>query len=546
MIALIVACTPLKGWSQITGFSVELDTLFHPDDMSDFPELSTYGVYRIYADLTNPNDYLSAISNINETEVGTWSLTSEGTFFQDANGADFGNDINPLFYAAFPTIEYDSWWTIGMEPGDAGDVGFVMDPAITPLADWNTGNDFVVNTFIGGSMYVTSEVEYQVELDSLTGDTLNSYPLVVGPLSGMGGDNLKVLVAQVTVNHSFTFEACAQVFPMGIQANEQQFCPDAILVEHPYANGDCVNDADGDGVCDEFETLGCTDETACNYDPTASQEDDSCEYAEAPYDCDGNCVNDADGDGICDELEVPGCTGPDACNYDPLATDDDESCVFPGDACDDGFDLTEGDVVDDNCACLGYSCYDENACNYSLEGIEDATLCSYLTPYTISGSATPYSQTLQVYTYTATAGSTYEWTVVGGDILDGEGTNELSVTWNTPGEGSICVTETNSDGCSGEEVCLDVDVTQSSVNDMLDGTLDIFPVPAVENLHLIWTGPTLDNAFVTLRDAAGRIVMEAPVGERDVLDVGNLSGGSYMLEFTVPARGSIQRRILIQ
>ena len=31
-----------------------------------------------------------------------------------------------------------------------------------------------------------------------------------------------------------------------------------------------LNDADGDGVCDEFEVLGCTDSSACNYDADAT------------------------------------------------------------------------------------------------------------------------------------------------------------------------------------------------------------------------------------------------------------------------------------
>ena len=46
----------------------------------------------------------------------------------------------------------------------------------------------------------------------------------------------------------------------------------------PYANctGACANDADGDGVCDESEVAGCTDESACNYDPTATDDDGSC------------------------------------------------------------------------------------------------------------------------------------------------------------------------------------------------------------------------------------------------------------------------------
>ena len=115
-----------------------------------------------------------------------------------------------------------------------------------------------------------------------------------------------------------------------------------------------LNDADGDGVCDEDEIEGCFDETACNYNPDVTDvNNDLCEYAEDYYDCNGDCLNDADGDGVCDELEVAGCTNAIACNYDELATDDDGSCAFPGDACDDGDDTTINDVYDDGCDCVG-------------------------------------------------------------------------------------------------------------------------------------------------------------------------------------------------
>jgi hypothetical protein len=56
----------------------------------------------------------------------------------------------------------------------------------------------------------------------------------------------------------------------------------------------------------------------------------------------------------------------------------------------------------------------------------------------------------------------------------------------------------------------------------------------------------LDNAYVVLRDAAGRAVKEIQVNQRDVLDISSLSAGSYMLEFTVPERGAIKRRIVVQ
>ena len=44
---------------------------------------------------------------------------------------------------------------------------------------------------------------------------------------------------------------------------------------------------------------GCTDETACNYDDTATEDDGSCTYAENNQDCDGNCLVDIDDCGIC-------------------------------------------------------------------------------------------------------------------------------------------------------------------------------------------------------------------------------------------------------
>ena len=115
-----------------------------------------------------------------------------------------------------------------------------------------------------------------------------------------------------------------------------------------------LNDIDGDGVCDDDEIEGCFDESACNYNADVTDiNNDLCEYAEEFYDCDGNCLNDADGDGVCDELELAGCTNIIACNYDELATDDDGSCAFPGDACDDGDENTINDAYNDDCECVG-------------------------------------------------------------------------------------------------------------------------------------------------------------------------------------------------
>jgi gliding motility-associated-like protein len=85
------------------------------------------------------------------------------------------------------------------------------------------------------------------------------------------------------------------------------------------------------------------DPTACNYDVTATDENGSCTYPTQPYlNCDGACINDTDGDGVCNEIEVPGCTDLTACNFNEYATDNNGSCNYPSltyyvDADGDGF-----------------------------------------------------------------------------------------------------------------------------------------------------------------------------------------------------------------
>ena len=93
--------------------------------------------------------------------------------------------------------------------------------------------------------------------------------------------------------------------------------------EYAYdCDGACLTDEDQDGVCDELEVLGCTDENACNWSEANTEEDGSCVFASYATDCNGNCLVDTDGDGICEDLEVIGCSDAAACNYEPLATEE--------------------------------------------------------------------------------------------------------------------------------------------------------------------------------------------------------------------------------
>ena len=120
--------------------------------------------------------------------------------------------------------------------------------------------------------------------------------------------------------------------------SENSFCLEAPAISgctNPEATNYNPLATVDDGSC-IIDTPGCTDPNACNYNTEATSDDGSCTYPDSfetscgtcTYDCDGTCLADADGDGICDTCECPGCQDETACNYDATATDPG-ACFYP-------------------------------------------------------------------------------------------------------------------------------------------------------------------------------------------------------------------------
>lgn len=194
--------------------------------------------------------------------------------------------------------------------------------------------------------------------------------------------------------------------PEACNYNPQATCEDnsCAYIELDYLNceGECINDSDADGVCDELEIIGCQDPSACNYDPQATDGDPAiCFFATAVYDCNGNCQQDSDGDGICDQNETGICQGPECCGdgtiWNPITMQCEGFDNCAGDLNDDGA-VNSGDILlflavyNTDCPdpCLNdqdadgicdedevAGCTDSLATNYDPEATDDDGSCLY-------------------------------------------------------------------------------------------------------------------------------------------------------------------------
>jgi len=79
----------------------------------------------------------------------------------------------------------------------------------------------------------------------------------------------------------------------------------------------------------EFETInGCTNSQACNYDPTATDDDGTCEFDTCAGCLDSSACNYLANATIIEICTYPGCTDNVACNYSPSAGCDDDNCCY--------------------------------------------------------------------------------------------------------------------------------------------------------------------------------------------------------------------------
>ncbi len=199
-------------------------------------DLEGMTTWRMYLHMLDEDDYLSACTG-SETNPFILESTSTPAWYQHPSASEtFATGINTAFFTAFPDLEFDSWFTIGVEDAsEEMDILSLADPTYDAFEAFEAGENVYSDTPVGNGWATL-------------------FPGLGAENPGFAGEDLRLLIGQITTSGVLSGSIYVQIFPWGVQD------PDLRLLL-PIL----------------YTPVQCMDETACNYDASAWSNDE-CEY----------------------------------------------------------------------------------------------------------------------------------------------------------------------------------------------------------------------------------------------------------------------------
>ena len=194
-------------------------------------ELAGMTTYRLYLYTPNADDIVVSCSGDDDNPMYILSTSEPAWFQHEVPTTPFATDINPAFFTTFPELAYDSWLTIGAEDNTPPMAAIIGVPPGSAFQEFELGQNIEIDDKVGAAWFVFPDSGDQV----------------------VAGDDLRVLVAQLTTSGDISGQIQVQVFNNG--NNQDEFRE--VL---PILNA-------------------CNDPEALNYEPL-SYSDDGCQYAE--------------------------------------------------------------------------------------------------------------------------------------------------------------------------------------------------------------------------------------------------------------------------
>lgn len=188
-----------------------------------------------------------------------------------------------------------------------------------------------------------------------------------------------------------------------------------------------------------------------------------------------------------------------------------------------------------------------NECgNGPVSGEIEVSVSQTPTPV-VSGLAIVCNDKQADYSVEDITGSTYAWDVVGGNVVAGAGTNNVSVLWGNPGNGSVFVTETSVANCIGYSDTLEVTIDDCpGINESIDNhEILLYPNPAKTNIELVFNEKAGQTYTVVVYNSIGQVMKETKgiaFGEKTNvnIDVSSYQSGIYIVNLITESGKNIR------
>ena len=217
MLCAFAMCISTFALAQITDITIEVVQVYY--GTIGTTNLDGYATYRVYVNVENEDDRLSAIYGLlDDTEPGNPDdlfMTSDCGCFNAPSAGELGSQLNDNL-CLIPGLEdvcLDTYWTIGME--NSNQPGSVLQ-----------AHTVVINPTDGTSSTQLTDICNQIVDDGVV-FTTNDQPNVVA------GPDLRILVAQITACGEVCFDMSAQVFVNGDGDNVSQFNMEETCIQYP-------------------------------------------------------------------------------------------------------------------------------------------------------------------------------------------------------------------------------------------------------------------------------------------------------------------------
>jgi hypothetical protein len=192
-------------------------------------ELAGMTTWRMYLYMINPTDYLTSCSGVDAHPWVLESTTTPGWYNHPVASQTLATAINPVLFGAYPELEYDSWLTIGVDSDtESYYISKVEDPGYDAFDAFEAGENINSNLQIGNMWFTLFQ-----------GLEATDNP-------GFAGDDLKVLIGQITTAGQLSGTLYVQIFPEGDQEND-------LRLDLPIY----------------YSPIQCNDPAACNYNEAA-------------------------------------------------------------------------------------------------------------------------------------------------------------------------------------------------------------------------------------------------------------------------------------